>query len=106
LSFSGIHWIGCGHFRSTRAVIPDINLDRVQRGLDPDDWKPMTTVGPGVREIRVQDASGAYRIVFVASLAEAVYVLHAFQKKTQRTAARDLVLARSRYRELKQGGSR
>ena len=59
-------------------------LDRVQRGLDPDDWKPMTTVGPGVREIRMRDAAGAYRVVFVANLGEAVYVLHAFQKKTQR----------------------
>lgn len=81
-------------------------LDRVQRGLDPDDWKPMTTVGPGVREIRVRDSSGAYRVVFIASLADAVYVLHAFQKKTQRTSTRDLLIAQSRFRELKQGGSR
>jgi phage-related protein len=81
-------------------------LDRVQRGLDPDDWKPMTTVGAGVREIRVRDSSGVYRIVFIASLADAVYVLHAFQKKTQRTSARDLLLAQSRYRELKHGESR
>ena len=79
-------------------------LDRVQRGLDPDDWKPMTTIGPGVREIRVRDATGAYRIVFVASIAEAVYVLHAFQKKTQRTSARDLKLTQVRFRELKHGG--
>lgn len=81
-------------------------LDRVQRGLDPDDWKPMTTVGPGVREIRVRDSSGAYRVVFIASLADAVYVLHAFQKKTQRTSTRDLLLAQSRFKELKHGGSR
>lgn len=80
-------------------------LDRVQRGLDPDDWKPMTSVGSGVREIRVRDASGAYRVVYPASFADAVYVLHAFQKKAQRTAARDLALAQSRFRELKQGGS-
>ena len=80
-------------------------LDQVQHGRDPDDWKPMATVGPGVREIRVRDSSGAYRIVFVASLADAVYVLHAFQKKTQRTPARDLLLAQARFRELKHGGS-
>lgn len=80
-------------------------LDRVQRGLDPDDWKPLTIIGPGVREIRVRDATGAYRVVFVASLAEAVYVLHAFQKKTQRTSARDMALAQSRFRDLKYGGS-
>lgn len=78
-------------------------LDRVQRGLDPDDWKPMATIGPGVREIRVRDASGAYRVVYVATFAEAVYVLHAFQKKTQRTSARDLALARTRLREVRHG---
>ncbi len=80
-------------------------LDRVQRGLDPDDWKPMQTVGPGVREIRVRDVSGAFRVVYVATFAEAVYVLHAFAKKTQRTAPRDLALAESRFRALKRGGA-
>jgi phage-related protein len=81
-------------------------IERVQRGLDPDDWKPMTTVGAGVREIRVRHVSGAYRVIYVASFAEAVYVLHAFVKKTQRTAQRDLDLASARLRELKRGGSR
>src|SRR6185295_11619590 len=76
-------------------------LDRVQRGLDPDDWKPMQTVGRGVREIRVRDASGAFRVVYVATFAEAIYVLHAFAKKTQRTSPRDLALAQSRFRKLK-----
>lgn len=76
-------------------------IDRVQRGLDPDDWKPMSTIGPGVREIRVRDASGAYRVIYVASFADAVYVLHAFQKKSQRTALRDLALAQGRFRGLK-----
>lgn len=70
-------------------------IDRVQRGLDPDDWKPMQTVGPGVREIRVRDASGAFRVIYVATFADAIYVLHAFAKKTQRTSARDLTLAQS-----------
>ena len=78
-------------------------LERVQRGLDPDDWKPMATVGRGVREIRLREASGAYRIVYVASLGEAIYVLNAFQKKTQRTAAIDIRLAQMRYRELRRG---
>ena len=81
-------------------------MDRVQRGLDPDDWKPMATIGHGVREIRVKDTSGDYRIVFVANLADAVYVLHAFQKKTQRTSARDLLLAQARFKELKHGEAR
>lgn len=76
-------------------------LDRVQRGLEPDDWKSMPSVGAGVREIRVRDANGAYRVIYIARLAEAVYVLHAFQKKTQRTPTRDLDLAQSRLRELK-----
>lgn len=81
-------------------------LERVQRGLDPDDWKPMQTIGPGVREIRVRDASGAFRVVYVAAFAEAVYVLHAFTKKTQRTSQRDLALAQSRFKELKRRGAR
>ncbi len=81
-------------------------LERVQRGLDPDDWKPMQTIGPGVREIRVRDASGAFRVVYVAAFSEAVYVLHAFAKKTQRTSQRDLALAQSRFRDLKRGATR
>jgi phage-related protein len=76
-------------------------LERVQRGLDPDDWKPMKSVGEGVREIRVKDASGAYRVLYLATLRDAVYVLHAFVKKAQRTPAPDLKLAAARLRELK-----
>lgn len=81
-------------------------LDRVQRGLEPDDWKPMKGIGRGVREIRVRDAAGAYRVVYVAALENAIYVLHAFQKKTPRTSARDVAIAQSRYRELKLGAYR
>ena len=75
-------------------------LDRVQRGLEPDDWKPMPSVGPGVREVRVRDDTGAFRVVYTATRPEAVYVLHAFQKKTQQTAKRDLDLARARLKNL------
>ncbi|GGD02160.1 type II toxin-antitoxin system RelE/ParE family toxin [Aureimonas glaciei] len=78
-------------------------IDRVQRGLDPDDWKPMTTIGPGVREIRVRDATGAYRVVYVATFEEAVYVLHAFQKKAQVTSRRDIALAKARFDDLVRG---
>ncbi|HTE35122.1 MAG TPA: type II toxin-antitoxin system RelE/ParE family toxin [Reyranella sp.] len=60
----------------------------------------MPTIGPGVQEICVQDASGAFRVVFVARFQEALHVLHAFQKKTQRTAPLDIELARQRYRGL------
>ena len=75
-------------------------LDRVQRGLEPFDWKPMSSVGSGVREIRVRDESGAYRVLYVAKFEEAVYVLHCFQKKTQATPKQDIDLAERRYREL------
>jgi phage-related protein len=62
-------------------------LDKVQRGLDPDDWKPMKTVGAGVNEIRVRDAAGAFRVIYVARLAAAIFVLHCFEKKSRRTPA-------------------
>jgi phage-related protein len=78
-------------------------LYQVQRGRHPTDWKPMSSVGAGVREIRIRDASGAYRVIYVAAVAGAVHVLHAFQKKTQRTAQRDLELATLRLRELRRG---
>jgi phage-related protein len=75
-------------------------LDKVQRGEQPDDFKPMPTIGKGVEEIRVRDDSGIYRVIYTARLADAVYVLHAFQKKTQTTAKRDIALASKRYAEL------
>ena len=72
-------------------------LDRVQHGLQPDDFKPMPTIGKGVEEIRVRDDTGAYRVIYTARLADAVYVLHAFQKKTQTTSKRDIELAKQRF---------
>jgi phage-related protein len=75
-------------------------LFKVQQGQDPDDWKPMSIVGPGVREIRVRETSGAYRLLYVAQFEEAVYVLHVFQKKEQKIAAADVALARSRHRSM------
>jgi phage-related protein len=75
-------------------------LDRVQHGLQPDDWKPMASVGPGAHEIRVRDASGAYRVIYVAKFSDAVYVLHCFQKKTQKTSQADINLAAARYAEV------
>jgi phage-related protein len=78
-------------------------LDRLQRGLDPDDWKPMPVIGPGVREIRVRDEMGAFRVICIATLVDAIYVLHAFQKKTQRTPKRDLELAAARLRQIGKG---
>jgi phage-related protein len=75
-------------------------LRDVQFGEQPGDWKPMSSVGPGVREIRVREASGAFRVIYVAHLEAAIYVLHAFQKKTQRTPQRDIDLARERLRAI------
>jgi phage-related protein len=75
-------------------------LDKVQRGEQADDFKPMPSIGKGVEEIRVRDDSGIYRVIYTARLADAVYVLHAFQKKTQTTAKRDIALASKRYAEL------
>jgi phage-related protein len=75
-------------------------LDQVQSGHDPDDWKPMNTVGQGVKEIRIRDAAGAFRVIYIAKLADAVYVLHCFQKKSEKTSKADLNLAATRYRDL------
>ena len=70
----------------------------LQVGRDPDDWKPLATVGPGACEIRVRDVAGAFRVIYVAKFADAVYVLHAFQKKTKKTSRTDLDLAAQRYK--------
>ncbi|MDA5250275.1 type II toxin-antitoxin system RelE/ParE family toxin [Agrobacterium tumefaciens] len=77
-----------------------VQLHKVQLGLEPTDWKPMTSVGAGVREIRIRDEAGAFRVLYVTKIEDAVYVLHAFQKKTQQTAKRDLDLAASRLRQI------
>jgi len=75
-------------------------LDRVQNEQTPTDWKPMATVGKGVQEIRIRDEAGAFRVIYVAKFADAVYVLHCFQKKTQKTGKSDLDLAAKRYADL------
>jgi phage-related protein len=88
------------HFPQSARREAGFQLDRVQRGLMPENWKPLKTVGKGVNEIRVRDEAGAYRVIYVATFPEAVYVLHAFQKKTQTTAQMDLELARTRLQSL------
>lgn len=74
-------------------------LFRVQNGLEPSDWKPMKTVGVGVREIRLHH-EGQYRVIYVANLHNAVYVLHAFQKKKQGTRIHDIEKAKQRLRTI------
>ncbi|MGH9447801.1 MAG: type II toxin-antitoxin system RelE/ParE family toxin [Terriglobia bacterium] len=78
-------------------------LEKVQRGEQPDDFKPMPSIGKGVEEIRVWNESGSFRVIYVARLTDAVYVLHPFAKKTQATSRRDIELARKRYAELIRG---
>jgi phage-related protein len=75
-------------------------LRDVQLGDLPSDFKPMRSIGPGVEEIRLWDKSGTYRVLYVAKFAEAVYVLHAFQKKTEQTSPRDINLSRARFAQL------
>ncbi len=74
-------------------------LGLVQSGLDPEDWKPMETVGSGVTEIRISFEK-SYRVLYVAKFSEAVYVLHAFVKKTQKTSKKDIDLGADRYKAL------
>jgi phage-related protein len=76
-------------------------IDLVQQGYQPDDWKPMPNIGAGVQEIRIRDAAGAFRVIYVAKFADAVYVLHCFIKATQKTSKSDHDLAAKRYRELR-----
>jgi len=99
-----IIWIG----DSRKAVreFPDLarqragrELARVQEGLEPDDRKPMPSIGLGVFEIRVH-IEGAFRVIYVAKFAEGIYVLHAFQKKAQKTPKAEVELARKRYRAM------
>jgi phage-related protein len=75
-------------------------IDRVQKKLEPNDFKPMTAVGRSVYEIRVQEVSGAYRVIYIAKFEKSVYVLHCFQKKTQRTSKKDIEIARTRFQGL------
>ena len=74
-------------------------IDKVQRGEAPDDWKPMTSISKGVREIRLNEKGNQFRIVYIVGRDASVYVLHAFQKKTQQTRKSDIDLARKRLKD-------
>jgi len=78
-----------------------LELRAIQRGQKPTDFKPIASVGRGVYEIRI-DVHGAYRVFYIAKFEEAIYVLHAFQKKTQKTAKHDIEIGRQRYRIAQQ----
>ncbi len=101
-----IAWVGSAK-RDLVTCSPDVcrvagrELERVQRGADPIDWKPMASIGRGAREIRVH-VDGELRVFYVATFPEAVYVLHVFEKKSRKTSPRDLVLGKQRYQAMLQ----
>lgn len=78
-------------------------LDKIQNGLQPDDFKPMPTIGKGVEELRIWDDSGTFRVIYTARLQEVIYVLHAFQKKTPATSKKDIDIAKTRWLDLTRG---
>ena len=86
-------------FPTDARQVAGVQLWRVQRWLEPNDWKPMPTVGLGVREVRVH-TDLEHRVIYLAKFDEAVHVLHAFRKRSKRTPKRDLEIARQRFREL------
>lgn len=99
-----VFWVGTS-LADTRAFPVEARqragyeLYLVQHGEEPNDWKPMPAVGSGVREIRIH-SNGEYRVFYVASFSEGVYVLHSFEKKTQRTRQADIALGRARYADV------
>lgn len=98
----GLYWLGTSlddvrRFPAEARREIGTELFLVQRGVEPTDWKPMASVGAGVREIRIRLRSGAYRLLYVVESDTAVYVLHAFKKTTQKTARGDIDKARARY---------
>lgn len=100
-----INWVGSSYddilgFPAEPRREAGFQLGKVQAGLDPDDWKPFDDVGHGTKEIRIRDASGIYRVMYVTKFEEAIYVLHCFQKKTEITAKHDKDIAEARYRAV------
>jgi phage-related protein len=78
-------------------------LFRVQMGLMPNNYQAVSTVGPGVYEVRVQDVDGIARLMYVAKFHDTICVLHVFTKKSKRTPKTDIDLAKARYREARDG---
>jgi phage-related protein len=100
-----IRWVGSAYddllaFPKDTRKDAGFQLGKVQAGLEPGDSKPFDDVGVGTREIRIRDASGIYRVLYVAKFEEAIYVLHCFQKKTQVTSKQDKAIAAARYRAV------
>jgi phage-related protein len=75
-------------------------LGKVQKGEEPDDWKHFPAIGSGVNEIRIEEDKNIFRVMYVAKFEDIVYVLHAFQKKTQKTSKKDIETAKERYKVI------
>ena len=100
-----IRWVGSAYddlvnFPTEPRRDAGFQLSKIQAGLEPEDWKPFDAVGVGTREIRLRDAAGTFRVMYVAKFEGVVYVLHCFQKKTQTTSQRDKDIATTRYRAV------
>ena len=100
-----IRWVGSAYndllaFPKEARKEAGFQLGKVQAGLEPADWKPFEDAGPGTRELRIREESGAYRVMYVAKFEEAIYVLHCFQKKTQATSKQDKTIAAGRYQAV------
>jgi phage-related protein len=100
-----IRWVGSAYddllaFPQEPRREAGFQLGKVQAGLEPTDWKSFDAIGAGTKEIRIKDASGAYRVMYVAKFEEAIYVLHCFQKKARTTSKQDKTIAEARYRAV------
>lgn len=105
ISMKKIEWVGSSKedlrdFPAVPKQRAGYQLEGLQEGDEPDDWKPMPSVGPGVQEIRIACSEGAFRVFYVVNRPEAIYVLHAFRKTTQKTEKRDIDLAKARFKSL------
>ena len=100
-----IRWVGSAYddllaFPKDARKEAGFQLGKVQAGLEPTDSKPFDDVGAGTREIRIRDASGIFRVLYIAKFEEAIYVLHCFQKKSQVASKQDKAVAAARYRAV------
>ena len=99
-----LSWLGSSRddiraFPEDARRLAGFQLRRVQQGLEPNDWRPMRAIGPGVEEIRIH-TTREHRVIYVAKFAEAVYVVHAFETRSRKTPRRDLDLARQRLQQF------
>lgn len=97
LNFIGSSLDDLRNFPEEARKAAGFELFAVQRGLEPSDWKPMPSIGRGVKEIRIH-VFGEWRVIYIAKFEDAVHVLHSFQKKSRKTNQHDVEIARRRYK--------